>query len=275
MLTNTFLHLPGVGEKKEQKLWADGVHSWGDALVAPGTPTSWRPLLEDSLRHLNDRNPGYFASTLPSNQQWRLFRDFRDRCAFVDIETTGLGPASVITTIALFDGQTLRTYVRGRNLEQFAVDIRAYHLLVTYNGKSFDVPILESNLPVKMPRAHIDLRYVLAGLGLKGGLKSVERKVGLVRPGLQDVDGYVAVLLWGEYQRRGNAKALETLLAYNAHDVVNLQTLVIHAHNEYLKRTPFGPRHTLEQPPPAAVPFHPDAETVARVTRGRSTFWGR
>src|SRR5262245_62099824 len=74
MLTNTFLHLPGVGEKKEQKLWADGVHCWGDALLTPSLPAPWRPLLEDSLRHLSDRNPGFFASSLPSNQQWRMFR---------------------------------------------------------------------------------------------------------------------------------------------------------------------------------------------------------
>jgi uncharacterized protein YprB with RNaseH-like and TPR domain len=274
MLTNTFLHLPGVGQKREQQLWAGGLHSWGDALFDSKFPAAWRPLLEASLRHLKDRNPAFFAASLPSNQQWRLFRNFRDRCVFVDVETTGLAPGADITTIALFDGETLRTYIRGQNLEQFAQDIRAYHLLVTYNGKSFDVPILERSLGVKMPRAHIDLRYVLAGLGLKGGLKNVERRLGLVRPGLQEVDGYTAVLLWDEYQRRGNAKALQTLLAYNAHDVINLQTLVIHAHNEYLKQTPFISRHTLEKPNPVEVPFHPDPETVARVTRGRGMFWG-
>lgn len=265
MLTNTFLHLPGVGEKTEQRLWASGVCCWGDALLAKSTPPAWRPLLDESLRQFGARNSGYFAANLSANQQWRLYRDFHDSCAFVDIETTGLGPRAAITTIALYDGCSLRTYVQGRNLEQFTKDIAGYKLLVTYNGKTFDVPILEYGLGVKMPAAHIDLRYVLAGLGLKGGLKNVERRLGLERLGLQDVDGSTAVLLWEEY-RRGNARALETLLAYNTHDVLNLHVLVIHAHNAYVKLTPFGPRHTLTAPVLPEVPFRPDPALVARLT---------
>ena len=64
-------------------------------------------------------------------------------------------------------------------------------------------------LGVRMPRAHIDLRHVLRGLGLTGGLKKIENCLGLDRPGLHEVDGSVAVLLWDEYRRRGNVRALE------------------------------------------------------------------
>jgi uncharacterized protein len=275
MLTNTFIHLPGVGEKTEQRLWSKGLLSWSDALLRADLSLQWRRLLEESVRQMHARNPAFFAELLPSNQQWRLYRDYHDRCAFVDIETTGLGFHAAITTVALYDGATLRTYVRGQNLEQFANDIAAYDLLVTYNGKSFDVPILERGLGVRMPRAHIDLRHVLRGIGLTGGLKGVERKVGIDRPGLHDVDGSVAVLLWDDYQRRGNVKALETLLAYNAHDVLNLHWLVVHAHNEYLKRTPFGARHALTTPTLPGVPFEPDPDTVTRLTRVRHTFFSR
>src|SRR6476659_7579148 len=149
MLTSTFCHLPGVGAKTEQRLWQEGVHTWGDALLAPGVPASWRPHLEESLRHLGARNPDYFASELPANQLWRLYRDFHDSCAFVDIETTGMGPSAVITTVILYDGRTIRPYVRGQNLEQFRTDVAGYRLLVTYNGKSFDAPILERGLGVR------------------------------------------------------------------------------------------------------------------------------
>jgi hypothetical protein len=89
------------------------------------------------------------------------------------------------------------------------------------------------------------------------------------------VDGSVAVLLWHDYERRGNAKALETLLAYNAHDVLNLHWLVVHAHNEHLKRTPFGPRHTLPPPTLPGIPFEPDPDTVARLTRVRQSMFSR
>src|SRR5947199_8147 len=85
--------------------------------------------------------------------------------------------------------------------------------------------------PAPGNQAHIDLRYPLRSLGYTGGLKGCERQLGVARPGLEDVDGYLAVLLWDEYRRRKNERALETLLAYNAHDTVNLAALMVHAYN--------------------------------------------
>ena len=61
----------------------------------------------------------------------------------------------------------------------------------------------------------IDLRYILYSLGFKGGLKSIEHQLGTDRADLRDIDGYFAVLLWNEYVRTGDQKALDTLLAYN------------------------------------------------------------
>ena len=67
-----------------------------------------------------------------------------------------------VTTIAIYDGQTVRTYVRGRNLDAFAKDIQAYRLLITYNGKSFDQPLLETRY--RMSRARPPFaRLVLRG----------------------------------------------------------------------------------------------------------------
>ena len=60
-------------------------------------------------------------------------------------------------------------------------DIREYSTVVTYNGKSFDVPFIERFFRIKMHHMHIDLMYVLRSLGYKGGLKSCERQLGLER----------------------------------------------------------------------------------------------
>ena len=54
---------------------------------------------------------------------------------------------------------TIRTYVQGQNLEQFKDDIYEYDVIVTYNGKCFDVPFIESDLGIKLKQVHIDLRY--------------------------------------------------------------------------------------------------------------------
>jgi len=130
MMTNTFCHLPGIGEKTERRLWTSGLTSWQDVAsrTSGNLPRKWRPAwdqhIEQSLQHYQRRNLHYFAKRLPSNQQWRLYHDFHQSCAFVDIETTGLDRfANEITTIVLYDGKTIRWYVNGQNLEEFGKDI--------------------------------------------------------------------------------------------------------------------------------------------------------
>src|SRR5262245_34079167 len=187
-----------------------------------------------------------------------------------------MAAADTVATVALYDGRCVRTYVRGHNLPQFAGDVQAYRLLVTYHGKSFDLPVLRRCLGCRLDQAHIDLRHSLAGLGLRGGLKACERQVGLARPGLEEVDGPVAVLLWHAYRRRHDPRALETLLAYNVQDAVSLEALMVHAHNAGLARlaaAPFAAGYRLPPPAAPANPFTPDADTVRRVLReGRRFF---
>src|SRR5262249_27373987 len=138
MLTNTFCHIPGIGEKTERNLWSAGVTDWD--CVLRQMPGRWVRDIQESVRHYHERNPAYFGENLPTNQNWRLYWDFRDNCAFVDIETTGLFGFSEITTITLYDGRAIRCYVNGDNLDEFPEAVQEYSLLVTYNGKSFDVP---------------------------------------------------------------------------------------------------------------------------------------
>src|SRR4051812_26401782 len=107
MLRNTFCHLPGVGEKTERGLWALGITSW-EAAVRPKADShrkikpSWAAHLEASMTHHAGRDAAYFAEHLSPRQQWRLFADFQDSCAFLDIETTGMAWSDEITTIALY-----------------------------------------------------------------------------------------------------------------------------------------------------------------------------
>jgi len=279
MLRHTFCHLPGVAAKTEQRLWSAGVAAWEDAL-ADTVPRPARRLSADELRESVRRHAAadaaWFDDRLPAAQSWRLFHDFRGHCAYLDIETTGMGPAAEVTTVALSDGRSVRTYVRGRNLHDFSQDVAAYRLLVTYNGKSFDVPMLRRCLRCRLDQAHIDLRHLLAGLGLTGGLKACERKVGLTRPGLEDVDGAVAVLLWRDYEWGHDERALDTLLAYNVQDAVNLETLMVHAHNACLARlggVPFAAAYLLPPPATPPNPFRPDPDVVFRAVREAATFY--
>ena len=274
MLTNTFHHLRGIGAETEHRLWEKGVHSW--QMVAGGArlPLSSRMAeavrrgVDESAGRLEAGDPNHFSSRLPASQHWRLFPEFRHSVAYLDIETTGMGgPGEYITAATIYDGTDIRTYVYDDNLNDFRNDIAAYKLIVTYNGKCFDVPFIRNYLGAPMPQAHIDLRYVLAALGYCGGLKGCEKQLGIDRDELDGVDGYFAVLLWADYLRNGNERALETLLAYNVMDVVNLEALMIAAYNLNVEQTPFSEERRLPAAAPPESPFKADVETVERIRR--------
>jgi uncharacterized protein YprB with RNaseH-like and TPR domain len=218
MLQNTFIHIQGIGAITEQRLWESGVRDWDSIdgnLPIPVSPRRKYLLqngIDESKRHLDDCKPAYFSQLLPANQCWRLFPEFRDSIAYLDIETTGLDRYfNKITTIALYDGQSIKTYVEGQNLDDFVEDIQRYKVIVSYNGKSFDAPFIEHYFNIRLDHAHIDLRYILYSLGFRGGLKGCERQLGVDRGDLKDIDGFFAVLLWDEYQRTGDQRALDTL----------------------------------------------------------------
>lgn len=238
MLQSCFLHLPGIGPGFEAKLRAAGIEAWDDALAGPlpcgaAKAAALRAGIEESRRRLAAGDARWFGDALAPAEQWRLFPHFRNQAAYVDIETTGLSRFGChITTIALFDGTSVRTYVRGRNLEAFADDILPCKLLVTWNGRAFDAPFLRRDLGIPLDAgdmAHLDLLPVFRALGLRGGLKRVEKILGMDRGNLDGVDGLMAVRLWLEYENSGNPRALETLLAYNVADVLGLEALAEYA----------------------------------------------
>jgi len=246
MLINTFCHIPGIGAKTEEKLWNAGIHNWDMFQEKEIHPFSKRkvesilPVLRESKEHLVNRNPYFFGQYLPVNQYWRLFPEFRDSIAYIDIETTGLENwCNEITTIALYDGQMIHTYVNGRNLDDFVRDIDRYKVIVTYNGRCFDVPFIEQYFRIRLDQVHIDLRFILKSLGFSGGLKGCERQMGIDRGDLADMDGYYAVILWNEYQRTGDKRKLSLLLEYNSADAKNLEALMVNAYNMKLRNTPF------------------------------------
>jgi uncharacterized protein YprB with RNaseH-like and TPR domain len=233
MLKHTFIHLPKVGMVTEANFWRQGLVTWEDFFgarriygLSAGRQQELQAELQESPKRLDD--PGYFARRLPAREHWRLFRQFRGRAAYLDIETTGSHWTGLqVTVVGLFDGATLRQFVHGFNLEDFPDALQGIDLLITFNGAQFDLPVLKAYFPhLIFPAAHIDLRFLLARLGYKGGLKHIEPRFDIYRsPEVAGLNGYDAVLLWNRYQR-GDRPALERLLHYNREDVANLETLM-------------------------------------------------
>ena len=281
LLTRSFIHVPGVGHKTERKLWEAGIHCWEDLLGQPtcaplgaGTRDHICRHIEESLLALRGGDWMFFYRALPSAEQWRLLNLLPARTAYLDIETTGLSPDyHEITCIGVYDGEDTRVYVRGENLEQFADDIERYDLLVTYDGKCFDLPFIRRELGLKLDVPHVDLRYPCASVGLRGGLKGAERLAGISRDeSLHDVDGMIAVMLWSEYERTGDRRALDTLIAYNLEDTINLLPLSQVVWNMKLPEQFAELRQHVDRPRPD-LPFKADRSIVERLLAEARGAW--
>ncbi|MEN8261949.1 MAG: ribonuclease H-like domain-containing protein [Nitrospirota bacterium] len=152
--------------------------------------------------------------------------------AYLDIETTGLSPLyNKLTVVGIYrensiDGEV--TQMAGDEISSSGL-LRAMKnvtRLYTYNGSRFDLPFIKAKLNVDLKECcpHEDLMYACWKKNLKGGLKSVERQLGIERE-LTDIDGWMAVQLWYDYQNNGDKTALARLLKYNEEDIVNLRVL--------------------------------------------------
>jgi uncharacterized protein len=239
VLTSSYIHVPGIGEKTERLIWSRGAHSWRAFLDNPAAvalSAQKTRLLEytiaESLARLTAQDHAYFARMLAPREHWRAFPDFGHRIAYLDIETTGLNDYDAVTIIGVFDGTEVRIYTKDEDLPEFVEDIGQYQLLVTFCGTCFDLPFLRRRfLNLRFDQLHIDLCYALRRLDLRGGLKNIERQLGLSRsPETEGLDGWDAVRLWREWER-GSREALDLLKAYNREDIVHLETLLRHAYH--------------------------------------------
>ena len=233
MLRQTFVHVPGVGYRTEERLWQLGLSSWDDIGTerVSALPPHLRATLEEEIGRSEEAlrlgRYRYFTRRLPTREHWRAWPEFRSRVAYLDIETTGLDIGrDAVTVVGVYDGRRKRSFIKGVNLEELAGALDEAQLLVTFNGMRFDVPFLRRAFPrLRLDQLHLDLMNPLHRLGYWGGLKKIERRLGIERSDeTAGMSGFDAVRLWGEYEA-GNDDALETLVAYNLEDVVNLEPL--------------------------------------------------
>lgn len=249
VLPRTFMFLPGIGPVREGRLWKRGVATWKD-YRALSRVQGVRPKLKerhDEVLSIAEsclgRDPAFFARLLPSSEHWRAFGAFGHRAAYVDIETTG-DRENLVTVVGVRYGGESRAFVRGIDYTPEAVSgfLSGATSLVTFNGASFDLPVLQ-NEGVKLPQVpHMDLRLVLARIGYTGGLKKIEETLapvlGTVRDErLQGLSGWDAVKLWRRWEREGDRGALDTLVAYNVADFENLEPLADFAYSRLAEQT--------------------------------------
>lgn len=232
VIEHTFIILQGIGNITERKLWQEGVLTWEDFIstkrirrISSERKMNYDNNLKKAAINLENGNSVYFSRCLDAKEHWRLYEKWKDEACFLDIETTGLQHG--ITMVGIYSKEGYTHYVRGINLkrELLEQELNKYSILVTFYGRAFDMPFIERELGITMDIPHLDLCFAGKKVGLKGGLKNVEQKIGIEREeDIRGLDGFDAVQLWNDY-KRGDKDALDTLIKYNEADTVNLKVL--------------------------------------------------
>ncbi|THE66279.1 exonuclease [Salinadaptatus halalkaliphilus] len=229
-IENSFIPVRGVGETTERRLWEHGITHWEEfdgSVVGDTVGQRIETFIDDGWTHLERGDVTVFAEALPASSRWRLYENVRKSTCFLDIETTGLDAThNDVTTVSLHRNGDTTTFVAGRDLTagRLESELEAASLLVTFNGQRFDVPFLETCFDLEVSTPHLDLMYPCKKLGLSGGLKAIERELGIDRD-MPDISGRDAVRLWHEYER-GDEGSLETLVEYNRADTRNMEPLL-------------------------------------------------
>ena len=166
---------------------------------------------------------------------------------FLDTETTGLsggtGTLAFMIGVGRYRGGSFITeqfFLRGpaeeaallAALESFCADMAA---VVTYNGKSFDIPILNTRYVLQgfispfeeLP--HLDLLHLTRRIWKarleQCNLGNIENRIFGLNRDSDEIPGYLIPEYYTRYLREGDAEPLKGIFVHNAQDVVSLAAL--------------------------------------------------
>jgi len=181
-------------------------------------------------------------SRVPELEQKNL-----DQFIFLDTETTGLsggtGTMAFMVGVARFRGESLameQFFLRSpaeeaallAGLEEFCDGMAA---VVTYNGKSFDIPILNTRYILQgftspfedLP--HLDLLHLTRRIWRarleQCNLGNIEQQILQLQRDGDEVPGYLVPEYYAQYLRDGNAEPLRGIFYHNEQDVLSLAAL--------------------------------------------------
>ena len=170
-----------------------------------------------------------------------------NKTVFLDTETTGLaggaGTYIFLVGVGYFEGDQFcvrQYFMRDFNEERALLSavnelLSKYEAIVSYNGKTFDVPLIQSRfimsgmkLNLEDP-GHFDLLYPARRLWKRRlencSLSTVERDIlGVIRE--NDVPGYLVPEIYFRYLKTKDARALKQVFEHNLQDILSLVALV-------------------------------------------------
>ena len=180
-------------------------------------------------------------------QDGRLASADRRRACFLDTETTGLsggtGTMAFVVGLGFFadDGFHVRQHFlrdpgdEPAMVEALAEFVSQFEALVSFNGRAFDLPILENRFimarmrPMTAGMPHLDLlaparrlwRFHLSSCALSALEPAV---LGVLRE-QDDVPSGIIPYLYRDYLRTGDAREMKRVLYHNGIDILSMVTL--------------------------------------------------
>lgn len=180
-----------------------------------------------------------------------------ENLVFLDTETTGISGGSGTFAFLVGVGRFVET---GFLLQQFIISdpqeesamllhldnwIKPDDILVTFNGKTFDIPLLRTRyvlnrLPSTIPEnLHLDMLHISRKLWRKKlescALKDLERDILMLQRSEDEVPGWMVPEIYFDYLRTGETRLLTNVIYHNEQDVVSLAALFLYVSDLFEK----------------------------------------
>ena len=172
------------------------------------------------------------------------------RLVYLDTETTGLattsGTYAFLVGLGFMEGDVFRVdqiYMRDHAdepalLQLLGDRLREFDGMVTYNGRSYDIPLLQARFITNrefnppLPVEHLDLLYAARRLwkGRNTGCRLIELEqeiLGITREG--DIPGHLIPGLYFDAIRTDDASHMAPVFHHNRLDITSLAALTIQA----------------------------------------------
>lgn len=173
-----------------------------------------------------------------------------EKLLFIDTETSGLsGGAGTFAFLVGYgrftkEGFLLSQVIMRDPVEEPAMllhlmnQIGREYIFVSFNGKSFDIPLLQNRLvmnrlPMKLREIqHLDLLHISRKLWRRSldscALKDLESSILKFERTSEDVPGWMIPDIYFAFLRTGDPSGLKEVVYHNAQDIVSLAALFIH-----------------------------------------------
>ncbi|MBQ8654555.1 MAG: ribonuclease H-like domain-containing protein [Clostridia bacterium] len=224
-----------------------------DSRKKPAAPPPQRQFT-DCWQHEEIREPDDFPGAFEVKRRTVMLMQGEDmpewfdprRILYLDTETTGfMGAGTVAFLVGVGwltdEGFTVRQYLMRDYpeekylLERLAEDLERFDVICTFNGRSFDVPLLRDRFlmnrmrPACLDKPHIDLLHIARRvwkmrLGRCNLSRLEEQILGICRVG--DIPGAQVPQRFFDYLKTGDFGLLREVISHNAQDIASLCVLL-------------------------------------------------